>query len=270
MTRRTPSTTAVVNEPIPIRSRNMLHTAAPAVQPASPPSPRVHFSETHIVSGFSRPLTQEEAWLLYDFEVHCRDCRYCISPYKRFQSGAPLCHKGKHMSERISESMYMQKGNVFERYHRRTKPMRIEIPHTYTYLREQLHAMEDAAAIRHARRQTEEERPRVRVHNDSQRRSDEPRRSSSTEVVIEAARTDDRRRDKYRHEEPQQTQYHDREHRHSHREHRSDYRHEEPRDRERRRAAEVTTTTEANSRERKYRTQERRPTWAEEDVRARR
>ncbi|THZ79350.1 hypothetical protein D6C85_00549 [Aureobasidium pullulans] len=205
------------------------------------------------VSGISRLLTQEEAWLLYDFETHCRDCRHCISPYKRFQSGAPLCHKGKHMSYRISESMYMQKGNVFERYHHHTKPMRVEIPHTYTYLREQLHAMEDAAAIRHARRQTEEERPRVGVHNDSQRHSDKPLVSSSTGTVIEAARTDDRRRARYRHEPHEQTK--------APLELEGSPLHGEARLR--------ALDASVKVREQNYRAQDRRPTWAEEDVRAR-
>ncbi|KAI4738164.1 hypothetical protein E4T50_11362 [Aureobasidium sp. EXF-12298] len=246
--------------------------AAPAVQSTSPPSPKgVRFSDTSsIISGFSRPLTSEEAWLLFDFETHSRDCRQCISPYRRWQERASLCHKGTQMSKRIAEAMYMQNGKVFERYTRFKKPSQVEIPHTYTYLREQLLVLEESAAIRHARRQ-EEQRPRVRVHNDSNRGNDEPHRSSSTEVVIEGGcRDDHRRRDKYRQEEPRENRYHnnDREHRHGHKEHRSEYRHEERKHRERHRAAEVEA--EIKVRETRYRTQERRPTWAEDDLRARR
>ncbi|CAD0087756.1 unnamed protein product [Aureobasidium vineae] len=250
-----------------------MSTAAPAVQPSTPPSPKeVRFSDTSsIVTGFSRPLTSEEAWLLFDLETHSRECRQCISPYKQWQAGASLCHKGMHMSKQIADTMYIHKGKVFERYTRLRKPSQVEIPHTYTYLREQLRVFEESAAIRHARRQEEEQRPRVRVHNDSSRRNDEPHRSSSAEVVIEGGRRDDhRRRDRYRQEEPRETRYHDhdRERRHGHKEHRSEYRHEERKDRERRRAAEVEA--EINVRENRYRTQERRPTWAEDDSRARR
>jgi hypothetical protein len=175
------------------------------------------------------------------------------------------------MSNRIAEAMYMQNGKVYERYTRFKKPSQVEIPHTYTYLREQLLVLEESAAIHHARRQEGEQKPRVRVHNASNRRNDEPHRSSSTEVVIEGGLRDDhRRRDKYRQEEPRESRYHnhDREYRHSHREHRSEYRHEERKDRERRRAAEVEA--EINVRETRYRTQERRPAWAEDGSKARR
>jgi hypothetical protein len=273
MTRLTPSLAPVVTQPIPIRTRNNMPAAAPAVQSTSPPSPKgVRFSETSsVITGFSRPLTSEEAWLLFDFETHSRECRQCISPYKRWQERASLCHKGAHMSNRIAEAMYMQNGKVYERYTRFKKPSQVEIPHTYTYLREQLLVLEESAAIRHARRQEGEQRPRVRVHNASNRRNDEPHRSSSTEVVIEGGLRDDhRRRDKYRQEEPRESRYHnhDREYRHSHREHRSEYRHEERKDRERRRAAEVEA--EINVRETRYRTQERRPAWAEDGSKARR
>ncbi|KAG9522302.1 hypothetical protein KCV07_g3102, partial [Aureobasidium melanogenum] len=273
MTRLTPGLATMVNQSIPIRTRNNMPTAAPAVQPSSPPSPKeVRFSDTSsIVTGFSRPLTSEEAWLLFDFETHSRACHQCISPYKRWQAGAPLCHKGNHLSKRIAETIYMQKGKVFERYTRFRRPSQVEIPHTYTYLREQLRVLEESAAIRHARRQEEEQRPRVRVHNDSNRHNDEPHRSSSAEVVIEAARRDNHhRRDRYRQEEPRESRYHDqdRQHRHGYRETRSEYRHEDRRDRERHRAADVEG--EINVREHRYRTQERRPTWAEEDSRARR
>ncbi|KAI5196846.1 hypothetical protein E4T42_02011 [Aureobasidium subglaciale] len=245
--------------------------AAPAVQPSSPPSPRVRFSDSSsIVTSVSRPLSSEEAWLLYDFETHCRDCRQCISPYKRWQAGAPLCHKGTHMSKRVAEAIYMQKGKIFERYTRHKKPSQVEVPHTYTYLREQLLVMEEASAIRHARQQ-EEQRPSVKIHNDSHRRNDEPRRSSSTEVVIEAGRStnDQRRRDKYRQDEPRESRYHDqdREHRHGYKVHRSEYHHEERNDRDRRRTTDVEA--EVNVGNRRYRTQERRPTWADGDVRAR-
>ncbi|KAH0291775.1 hypothetical protein KCU62_g2502, partial [Aureobasidium sp. EXF-3399] len=273
MTRLTPSLAPAVSQPMPIRTRNNMPAAAPAVQSTSPPSPKgVRFSDTSsIIAGFSRPLTSEEAWLLFDFETHSRECRQCISPYRRWQEHASLCHKGLHMSKRIAEAMYMQNGKVFERYTRFKKPSQVEIPHTYTYLREQLLVLEESAAIRHARRQEEEQRPCVRVHNGSSRRNDEPQRSSSTEVVIEGGSRDDhRRRDKYRQEEPRETRYHnnDREHRHSHKEHRSEYRRDERKHRERRRAAEVEA--EINIRETRYRTQERRPTWAENDLRARR
>lgn len=262
----------MVNQSIPIRTRNNMPTAAPAVQPASPPSPKeVRFSDTSsIVTGVSRPLTSEEAWLLFHFETHARECRQCICPYKRWQAGAPLCHKGNSLSNRIAETIYMHKGKVFERYTHFRRPSQVEIPYTYTYLREQLRVLEESAAIRHARRQEDERRPRVRVHNDSNRRNNEPHKSSSTEVVIEGARRDDHpRRDRYRQEEPRESRYHDqdRQHRHGYHGHRSEYRHEDRRDRERRRAADVDG--EIHVREHRYRTLERRPAWADEGARAR-
>lgn len=176
-----------------------------------------------------------------------------------------MCHHGQHMSKLINNAMYMHDDEVYERYSRHRKPMRVEIPHTYTYVREQLRVMMEAATLRHAPRR--EEQPKPRIHTDEHRRKEPHRRSESTEVVIESAHSDKhRRREKYRHEEPRERKY--REHRYRDAEYRHEYRHEEKKDKERRRAAE--TDVEINVKEKKYRTQDRRPTWVDEDVKARR
>lgn len=241
---------AVVNQPVARHTREK--TNAPAVKP---PSPKVHFSSTSsIVTGVSRPLTSEEAWLLYDFETHCRSCPHCQSPYKRWQAGAPLCHHGRHLANLVAETIYMQNDEVFERYSKHRKPMRVEIPYTYTYLREQLHVMEEISILRHAYER--ESRPKVRIHNDDHRHKDTHRRSDSTEVVIEAGRSDKhRRKERYRQDEPHEQKYHDR----------------RPKDKtyHRKSAADVADM-EVNVKDKRYRTQDRRPAWADEDTRARR
>jgi hypothetical protein len=164
------------------------------------------------------------------------------------------------MSNRITKVMYMQNGKVYERYTRFKEPLEVEIPHTYTYLREQLLVLEESAALRDTHQLRKEQRPRVKVLNSSTVHNDGAYRSSSTEVVIEAGnRNDHRRRGRYQQEEPRESEYdnHDREH----------YRHERVEDRERRRAGEVEA--EINIRETRYRTQEKRPTWTEDGSKAR-
>lgn len=154
--------------------------------------------------------------------------------------------------------------------------MRVEIPHTYSYLREQLRVQEEVAILRRSPRHEErslqaerprQERPRVRIHAEEHRHKEAPRRSSSTAAVVEVGHSDKhRRKEKYRQEEPRESKYH--EHKHRDKEHRHKYRHEEKPHREHKKTAE--TGAEINVNGKKYRTQDRRPTWVDEDARARR
>lgn len=180
---------------------------APSSPPASPNTKKARFAST-LVEGYTRPLTTTEAWSLYNFELHARQCRLCNEPLRVIQRGDALCESGHALMLDVAEHVYYHAGEVYSRTKDDHKPVRVEIQPGYYQLRSLLQAMDRTS--RSARRtvpivsydQTYAETPRRRSSpkRREQRREgrrERERREEDNEyekVTIEPASSTSRRR----------------------------------------------------------------------------
>lgn len=106
-------------------------TSSPSSPTSSSAAPKtVRFAPT-CENESSRPLTSLEAWSLYNFEIHLRQCmpctrmmRFCEIGFGLFQDVA--CHVFSHNGEIWSVKKDRTHNNKF---------VRVEVPRGYTYLR---------------------------------------------------------------------------------------------------------------------------------------
>ncbi|GAB7349280.1 hypothetical protein MBLNU459_g8426t1 [Dothideomycetes sp. NU459] len=173
-------------------------SGAAVVSPST--SPRVRFASTAsaIVTGVSRPLSQKEAWSLYHFELHARDCVHCYDPYSRYKAGRRLCPTGDALAQDMAIHVCMRNGEVYERFSDGHKPSRVEVTHGYEQVLGQLKATE--------RRERRNARSPIvvpaRRSEDEHRREHAYVRPHKADAVIESARSGDRegrerRKEKY-------------------------------------------------------------------------
>lgn len=74
---------------------------------------RVGFADS-LVTGISRPVNNEEHWILYYFEAHAAQCLYCETPLQVSTSGRQLCDEGHQLAIDVAELIFRQKdGKVY-------------------------------------------------------------------------------------------------------------------------------------------------------------
>lgn len=104
------------------------------------------------VTGISRPVNDNETWVLYNFEAHARKCSYCHNPYEVYRSGAQLCEPGHELARDVAVFLYnKQDGNTYSAQEEEYQRVRVEIPIGYDEARSLLRAME--RSLRHRSRQ---------------------------------------------------------------------------------------------------------------------
>lgn len=109
--------------------------------PSSPSSPKaVRFSPTLDLA--SRPLTTTEAWSLYHFENHARQCPQCYQPAEVYRRGETLCDAGRGLAHDVAYHVFHKDGDVYSTKKDDSKLVRVEIPHDYKQLRSLLKAMD--------------------------------------------------------------------------------------------------------------------------------
>ncbi|KXT04702.1 hypothetical protein AC578_2079 [Pseudocercospora eumusae] len=107
-------------------------------------------------NGSSRPLTSIEAWSLYHFEIHARQCRDCFDPYHVYKRRRSLCQAGHGLASDVACHVYYQNGDVYscskDSSSSDSELVRVEIPHGYEQVRLLLKAFD--REIRSHRRST--------------------------------------------------------------------------------------------------------------------
>lgn len=110
---------------------------------STPSSPKaVNFAG---VSGVSRPVTHEEQWACYYFELHAYECNSCRSPYERYKAGKRLCSEGNRLAAAMSGLLYRKDGQVYSRVKENGRMPRVEKPAQYDCSWSLLKAIEKGA-----------------------------------------------------------------------------------------------------------------------------
>lgn len=104
------------------------------------PTQRVGFAE-EVVTGYSRPVRNDEHWTLYYFEEHAAHCPQCHDPYKVAKSGKRLCDKGHNLAINVARLVYYSRSQeaIFSRTE---QEVRVEIPAKYVETRGLLEAVQ--------------------------------------------------------------------------------------------------------------------------------
>lgn len=83
------------------------------------------------VTGVSRPVNNEEHWILYYFEAHVDQCRDCEDPLQVSEYSRQLCDEGHQLAIDVIEVIVRKKDEVYSRTKANEQDVRIEIPHGY-------------------------------------------------------------------------------------------------------------------------------------------
>lgn len=106
---------------------------------------RVDFADS-LVTGISRPVNNEEHWILYYFEAHAAQCLYCETPLQVSTSGRQLCDEGHQLAIDVAELIFRQKdGKVYSHVKDGEQEVRVEIPHGYEQTLSLLKAIQRAS-----------------------------------------------------------------------------------------------------------------------------
>jgi hypothetical protein len=92
----------------------------------------VGFAES-LVTGVSRPLSNDEHWKLYYFEDHSTKCDECFKPYAVHKEGRQLCSHGHELAIEVAELLFKLSadGEVYARSKLDGHEVRVEIPASY-------------------------------------------------------------------------------------------------------------------------------------------
>lgn len=98
--------------------------------PSSPGSPKaVRFAPS--VKAEPRALNAAEAWSLYHFECHARQCHSCYNPLEVYIEGRRLCETGHSLAQDVAEHVCRQEGMTFSRKKDNHKLVKLEMPADY-------------------------------------------------------------------------------------------------------------------------------------------
>ncbi|KXT15794.1 hypothetical protein AC579_6258 [Pseudocercospora musae] len=130
--------------------RHSVRPVVVEVQPDNVPAPSSPSSATAKTvrfappsnNGSSRPLTSIEAWSLYHFEIHARQCRDCLGPYDVYRRGRSLCEVGHGLASDVACHVYYKNGDVYSCSTGDSELVRVEIPHGYEQTRQLLKAFD--------------------------------------------------------------------------------------------------------------------------------
>ncbi|QDS72278.1 hypothetical protein FKW77_006449 [Venturia effusa] len=110
-----------------------------------PKKSKVDFADT-VVTGVSRPVNNEEHWILYYFEAHAAQCPTCENPLQVSRSGRQLCDEGHQLAIDVAQLIFRQKdGNVYSHVRDHEQEVRVEIPHGYDQTLSLLKAIQRAS-----------------------------------------------------------------------------------------------------------------------------
>jgi hypothetical protein len=116
--------------------------------PSSPGSPKaVRFEPS--TKAKARALTLTEAWSLYHFETHARQCTHCYNPNDALREGRRLCATGDSLAQDVAEHVYRVEGNIYSRTKENHKLVQVELPSQYTQVPQLLRVREKAARTSH-------------------------------------------------------------------------------------------------------------------------
>lgn len=103
------------------------------------------------VSSLSRPVTTEESWACYNFEMHARKCAYCQNPYEVHRNHEQLCDQGHRLAQDVARYIYnTSSGETYSTFEEDHKLVRVELSSEYTQVRGLLKAIE--RSLRHRTR----------------------------------------------------------------------------------------------------------------------
>ncbi|TKA73739.1 hypothetical protein B0A55_05456 [Friedmanniomyces simplex] len=119
-------------------------TSKSNIAPSSPGSPKaVRFAPS--TKAEPRALLPIEAWSLYHFETHCRQCNECYGP----SEGRRLCPTGHGLAQDVAEHVYRLDGNVYSRKKDNHKLVQVEISPDYTQVAQLLKSTERPSRTSH-------------------------------------------------------------------------------------------------------------------------
>ena len=162
---------------VEVKPSNVGSNIAPSSPPPSPKAVRFAPSSSDVVTGVSRQLTPPEAWSLYYFESHARQCHECQDPLRVHLKGGRLCDTGHALAQDVAIHVYHHAGEVYSREKDDHKLVRVELPPGYDQVRGLLKSMDryirssnrtrpiisyDSNYPVSARRRSSPERPRTR------------------------------------------------------------------------------------------------------------
>lgn len=154
----------------------------------TPKSARSHTSNGPAGTSLaSRPLTSREAWFIYDYEDHARNCHSCNSD--------AICDVGYALSRDVRIHVCMHDGEICSTMPDETGSwVRVEVPHGYDRARDLLSI--DRQRLRGPRRP-------ARVISYDEPRPSSRERESRGDTYVEPARTrrDDTKRPRFRPEQ---------------------------------------------------------------------
>lgn len=124
---------------------------APFVRPGSPSTRKSRFALATSEPP-SRPLTSVEAWSLYHFEIHARECKECYGPLEVHQRGKRLCDAGDALARDVVRYIYYRNGEIYSKTSNDHKLVRVELRPNYTQTCGLLRAVDRAtrSAVRSA------------------------------------------------------------------------------------------------------------------------
>lgn len=127
--------TPVIVEVRPSDARVSTTNLAPSSPPGSPSTKKARFAN-ELVDGVTRPLNPTEAWSLWHFETHARQCRDCYDSLNPRSKGFRLCGEGNALAQDVAEHVYYQGGEIYSRTTDSNRnPVRVEIVPGYDQVR---------------------------------------------------------------------------------------------------------------------------------------
>ncbi|KAK3115321.1 hypothetical protein LTR53_005448 [Teratosphaeriaceae sp. CCFEE 6253] len=157
-------------------------TPKSTLAPSSPGSPKaVHFAPAF--KAASRALLPIEAWSLYHFETHCRQCTDCYNPLDAPSEGRRLCAAGYGLAQDVAEHVHRRDGAVYSRALENHKLVRVDLPEGYTQVPQLLKFME------RAQRKTHRTTVPLVSYDPVPTRRSTPVDDERTKVTVEAARS---------------------------------------------------------------------------------
>ncbi|CAI6342456.1 unnamed protein product [Periconia digitata] len=129
----------------------LIHSTPPPTKQQQKKKRVVGF-QTDPVTSVTRPVSSQESWTIYDFEVHAQKCAYCRDPYEVHRNHEQLCETGHRLAQEVCAVLYNRTdGNTYSTTETENKLVCVEIPADYVQTRGLLKAVE--RSLRHRSRQ---------------------------------------------------------------------------------------------------------------------
>lgn len=122
----------------------LFNTMENDVRHRRPKSPIVGFADGYVTS-ISRPVTNDEHWTLYYFEIHARNCKSCFDPLGVAKLERQFCSEGHELAVDVARLVFLRKDvEVYSREKEDHKEVRVELPYDYSQCLGLLKAIQQA------------------------------------------------------------------------------------------------------------------------------